>query len=97
MYPAYFDTTELQRVSLVNAVAAARNQNERVMAWFSVMYEGTPSQARAALPHAPITSVRRAITTLERNGQLRRTDRQQIGPYGRPEYVWALPAQGRLF
>ena len=38
----------------------------------------------------PITSVRRAISDLTRNGDLVKTDKQVMGIYGRKEYVWRL-------
>lgn len=38
----------------------------------------------------PITSVRRAISDLTRNGDLVKTDKQVMGIYGRKEYVWEL-------
>lgn len=94
-YGPYFDTTALDNMRA--AVARARTQNEKIMAWFTVFGEGSPSQAAIALPGAPLTSVRRAITTLERNGKLVKTQRQRQGAYGRPEHVWAVPAQGELF
>lgn len=36
----------------------------------------------------PITSVRRAITNLQKNGKLVKTGKQVMGPYGVREYVW---------
>lgn len=36
----------------------------------------------------PITSVRRAITDLEKNEKLVKTGKQVMGPYGVREYVW---------
>lgn len=49
----------------------------------------SPSQVHCrTLPGHPLTSVRRAITNLERNGHLIKTDRKVQGVYGRPEHVW---------
>jgi len=36
----------------------------------------------------PITSVRRAISDLTREGVLKKTDKQRIGYYGKREYMW---------
>ena len=38
----------------------------------------------------PITSVRRAMSDLTRQGILKKTDEQRIGYYGKREYMWRL-------
>ena len=38
----------------------------------------------------PITSVRRAITNLTRDGDLVKTNIQRMGPYGKKNYVWRV-------
>jgi hypothetical protein len=38
----------------------------------------------------PLTSVRRAISTLTREGVLKKTDKQRTGYYGKREYMWRL-------
>ena len=38
----------------------------------------------------PITSIRRAITSLTDQGLLEKTSRKVIGPQSRPEYQWQL-------
>ena len=51
----------------------------------------TPSEVnRIVLPGTPVTSVRRSINTLTRQGKLVKTSEQRVGPYGRPETVWRL-------
>ena len=37
-----------------------------------------------------LTSIRRAITDLTKEGYLVKTDKKIKGPYGRPEYLWRL-------
>jgi len=46
-----------------------------------------------------ITSVRRSINTLTREGKLIKTDEQRMGIKGRPETIWRLacPVQKDLF
>lgn len=96
----YFNTTETTGSQLNEYTAKACNQNDLIMTYFED-HPGkhTPSQVQqAVLPGAPITSVRRAITTLTDHGKLRKTTEQITGPYGRPEYLWKLPTtQGELF
>lgn len=36
----------------------------------------------------PITSVRRSITNLEKEGKLVKTDQQVMGPYRVKEFIW---------
>lgn len=38
----------------------------------------------------PITSIRRAITNLEKQGKLIKTSKQVKGPYGVNEYLWSV-------
>ena len=81
---------------------AAMTQDDRVLQEFILLrYEcgRTPSEVnRYALPNAPLTSVRRSMNTLTRQGKLVKTDETRMGPYGRPETVWRLagPVQGKL-
>jgi len=69
--------------------------------WFGIdVYGYTPSQVNHyCLPNAPLTSVRRSMNTLTKQGKLIKTDEQRMGPYGRPETVWRLaaPVQTDLF
>ena len=39
---------------------------------------------------APLTSIRRAMTTLTKDGKLIKTDKQVPGIYGTPNYKWKL-------
>jgi hypothetical protein len=38
----------------------------------------------------PLTSIRRSITNLTKHGLLERTNKKQIGAYGRSEFAWRL-------
>ncbi len=72
--------------------AKALSQDDLVLEYFKRMPGGhTPSEvASKVLVNAPMTSARRAMSNLTEAGHLFKTSRQQIGPYGRPEYVWVL-------
>lgn len=85
---------------LVQANVEAKRQDAVVLDVFRKAGRAlTPSEVHALLPMpALLTSVRRAITNLTRDGKLVRLDMQRMGPWKRPEHVWALPAgQGELF
>lgn len=90
----YFDTTNLPAQDRDQAETAARGQEALILAFYRHNAGGlyTPSQVRDRilfqLKGAPLTSVRRAITQLERKGLLVKTATQRIGPYGRPEHCW---------
>ena len=87
----------------------AMSQDERILFvvqfssenWFGCFEHGfTPSEInKIVLPEAPITSVRRSMNTLTRQGKLIKTDETRMGPYNRPETVWRLadPVQTDLF
>lgn len=40
------------------------------------------------LKGAPLTSLRRSLTSLHKMGMINKTTLQKDGPYGRPEYLW---------
>lgn len=89
----YFSTTRLPPEELAQAIAAAADQTERVLAVFRARVALTPSQAHGYMPgNAPITSIRRAISVLTDAGALVKTDRYLVGPHGAKEHVWALAA-----
>lgn len=95
---SYYNTTHLDRESLKEATRAAETQEEAVLAIFG--WAG-PAQRRPMLAPSdvhhltsaigrrwPLHSIRRAITTLTKDGKLERLDLKQMGPFGRPEYLW---------
>jgi hypothetical protein len=53
----------------------------------------TPSQINQLLPQAPITSIRRALSNLTRDGWLVKTTSKRQGQVGRPEHCWLYPHQ----
>jgi hypothetical protein len=101
----YFNTTSESGSKLQKYRVKAQNQDDLVLEFFEKNYPAgwTPSEVhRYALPAAPITSVRRSITTLTEAGKLDKTMNKRKGVYGRPEHIWMPrlrpnPAQGSLF
>ena len=97
----YHDTTDVG-AELPRLEARARTQDQAVAALFRryAPLSLSPSQAHKALcTRAPLTSIRRAITNLTRDGVLVKTDQKSTGPYGNVECRWVLkdaPAQGKL-
>lgn len=102
MNRAYHDTTDAGAADLDAYEAKARKQNARVLNLFRSWSPRTlsPSQVHALLggeEFGPLTSVRRAVTTLTDGGSLEKTDQQVEGAYGRREHTWKFkPHQARL-
>lgn len=90
----YFNTTDVHGSELIDFCNKAHGQAARILAFFeqSPRLGYTPSVVRRLVfaDSVPITSVRRAMTTLTNAGELKKTDRQRQGPYDHPEHVWQL-------
>jgi len=54
----------------------------------------SPFQVHAEFPQYPITSIRRAMTNLTKDGKLIKTDKMRQGAYGKLNYLWGLPSVG---
>lgn len=96
---AYFNTTHLVGDALESAAREARKQDVLVLS----ILRGS------AVPMAPsevwrvgaeagsdwlLTSVRRSMNTLTREGLLRKLEAYKPGPYGRPERLWLACGKG---
>ena len=94
MKQSFHNTINLNGSSLDRAEDKARTQEERELAFF-ISHSGglfTPFDVwgKVFLLHEPITSVRRAMTNLERSGYLEKTDIMKPGNYGKPNFCWRL-------
>jgi hypothetical protein len=90
---SYYNTNKLSDVDFLEAIGRARSQQEKILIYFKSLpgRRLAPHQVKAALfpEKTPITSVRRAITNLERDGLLIKTDRMIEGDFGAPVHTWA--------
>ena len=96
----YFNTTNESGATLKNNVAKAKSQEESILNIFRLQFRYfkykpeilgmTPVDVLDFFPKYPITSIRRALTNLTKQGKLIKTDEKRIGMYGRSEYVWKL-------
>ena len=99
----YFNTTKLKGKNLAEAQSQTYNQEQVISLYFTQnpKAELTPFQVNMAiLRNAPITSVRRAMTNLTKNGVLEKLEIQRPGKYGKPNHLWRLKqiiTQGQLF
>ena len=90
----YFNTTSLSGPALTARKERIGGQNKKVLDYFRSHPEGfyTPFDIQANLfsSNVPITSIRRAMTTLTELGYLVKTDVKKPGRYGEMNYCWRL-------
>ena len=88
----FHNTLPLRSEEYAAAESAAISQQERVLAVFSnhPASEFTPFEVQilAQMQHCPITSVRRSISNLERDGKLIKTGTMRMGLYGMKNNCW---------
>ena len=95
MSNSYFNTTNESGTDLSTSEKKAKRQDEYILDFFkyNALREFTPSEIHSNIPelhHAPLTSVRRAITNLTDNGLLIKTIHQREGLYGKKTFTWKL-------
>ena len=87
----HFNTTKEVGEKLKEYGESVGQQNKEVLAIFLRIKIPSPSQVHSRMnTRAPLTSIRRAITTLTNDGHLIKTEAKVDGPFGRPEFVWRL-------
>ena len=87
----YFNTVSERGAKLKEYTAKTANQNARVLDILRSLGSASPSQVWIAMGRTcPITSVRRALTTLTTEGLALKTEARHVGEYGRDEHVWTI-------
>lgn len=90
----FYNTTNAQQPELGAYQRKALNQDEAVLHYFRSAsgIPITPEDVKCCdkFKDAPITSVRRSFSNLQKRGLIEKTDVQVIGQYGRPIYTWRL-------
>ncbi len=92
---SYYNTTYVQGEGLKKNIRQANSQTEKILEFFKKNpdREFTPFDIeynQVLDDNTPITSIRRSITNLEKDGKLEKTPIQREGAYGRPNYCWKL-------
>lgn len=89
---AFFNTTHQAGDQLTLSIEKASSQREIIKSLFQKQQR--PLSASQVLNilnlNCPITSVRRAITTLKNAGILEKTENKINGMYGAPEYQYKI-------
>ncbi len=89
----YYNTTNETGNDLKESHQKAKSQQQKILDYFKKNKSASPSQVMLALPVGTlITSVRRSITDLTKEGHLEKTPDKRKGIYGKPEYIWRLHA-----
>ena len=105
----YYNTINEKSPSLEKSDSKARKQKDQIFALFRhTLRPMTPAEIWEHYGYknnnVPLTSIRRAITNLENEGLLKKTDIQKEGIYGKMNYCWiyeekveSKAGQGSLF
>lgn len=93
-YPQYHRTTTLNVGEYAERISQAAKQSDQVLAVYSRGKPMTPSEVHSILNRMgklmPITSTRRSITYLERDGKLAKLSDTKRGPFGHVEHCWQI-------
>ena len=99
----YYNTNEEDGEGLRAAWAKALNQDDLILEIYNSWRQSgglTPSEVEEILIHHhdknwPLTSIRRAISTLTNSGKLTKTSKLRGGKYNKNEHVWKFKTQTR--
>ena len=89
----YYNTNEESGETLQNSRVRSETQGGIIHKYFrdNPNAELTPFEIKATLGmRAPITSIRRAITDLTKEGKLEKTSTLKSGSYGKKCHCWKL-------
>jgi len=91
---SYHNTTDSSGQTLIEYNQKAETQEQKILQFFQENRGSffTPSEIHEYTysRNTPLTSIRRAISNLTRQGFLIKTTEQRQGYYDRPEYIWRL-------
>ncbi len=96
---AYYNTNKLAEAELKQAIANNKSQNELILDFFkarrteafnSFSPESVLYWSGLRFRDVPITSIRRALSDLTKNGDLIKTSEMTSGDYGKPVHKWTL-------
>jgi Fe2+ or Zn2+ uptake regulation protein len=88
----YYNTNKESGETLKKSRNKAQTQNEMIFKILGDEPEGlTPYQIHVKADLLwPITSIRRALSTLTKAGKLTKTDELRLGPWKKNEHVWKI-------
>ena len=93
----YYNTTNETGTILNKSYKKANSQQKAILNYFIKYKQGAPSEIWLKMQEnedikrgSLLTSVRRSITNLTKEGHLIKTAKKQNSVYGKPEYIWKL-------
>lgn len=89
----YYNTTNLKGDELKTSQKKTASQEQKVLKIFNkyqIPLSPTEVYRNFTSPNAPLTSIRRALSNLTRDGQLEKTSKKKLGMYGKYEHCWKL-------
>jgi len=90
----FYNTINETGNELKTSRAKSWGQDERVLGLFMEYPEAklTPFEVLEflGLKNVPVTSIRRSMNSLTRDGKLEKTNEQKMGNYGKRNYCWKL-------
>lgn len=91
----YHNTTNEVGSNLVSYDFTAQKQSDAVLDLFKIWKRLSPSHCHlkyisGGKVNTPLTSIRRSITDLTKEGKLEMTSEKMKGSYGRNEYIWKI-------
>ena len=89
----FFNTIKEAGIDLQIAIRKAKNQNERILKIMKLSDKPmTPFDVQSVyqliFPSIPITSIRRAMSTLTDNGELIKMEQMKVEQYGAKNHLW---------
>lgn len=92
----YFNTTNAKGKDLTNYTEQAKGQEDKILD-FLMMNEGKLFSAedvhRLVIPHAPLTSARRSLSTLTAKNKIKQSNEQKLGQFKRMICLWYYPCE----
>ena len=88
---SFYNTIHASGAQLELFEQEAKTQETAVLDFFRAnpFQDFTPCEVQTIMnTAAPITSIRRAITNLTKQGRLYKTGNMRPGQYGKPNYTW---------
>ncbi len=94
---SYYNTTKESSGVLKEYHSKAGTQDDMILNYFHEHVIASPSEvwvwfSSKNVGNVPITSIRRSITNLTKEGKLYKTKKKRKGYYGRDEYIWTIPS-----
>lgn len=92
----YYNTNNESGEVLLNSIKNSKKQEDAIMVIFNYYKTNlSPDEIQGILVDRsektyPITSIRRAITNLTKNGKLKKTTQMKKGAWGKLTHTWKL-------